>query len=250
MNEQISFLVDLWTVAWTVVLLLGYLAEFTPFPRLSLLRHARVAHAMMLSSAAVVLGLTLGERTEAAAIVTAIERVLTRAGLTAAQYDTTDVSGNLRGCRVDGPTPSVRQLAPMLLAYDIINQEDNGRLRFLDFNAAETVALDSDDLAAHQFGTRLVVVLGHSQCGAVVATVDELAGRAGQPSPNLRSIVDRIRPSVESLRSADPPGLQRALRWSFAVHLSAIVLLLVLPESWISGESVDTIERKLKDLFD
>jgi hypothetical protein len=70
-NEQISLLVDLWTVAWTVVLVLGYLADFTPFPRLRFLRESRVAHAMMLSSAAVVLGLTLGERTEAAAIVTA-----------------------------------------------------------------------------------------------------------------------------------------------------------------------------------
>ena len=62
----------------------------------------------------------------------------------------------------------------------------------------------SVEFAAHQFGTRLVVVLGHSQCGAVIATVDELTRPTGQPSPNLRSIVDRIRPSVESLRSADP----------------------------------------------
>jgi hypothetical protein len=70
-NEQISLLVDVWTVAWTVVLGLGYLADHTPFPRLSVLRQTGVVHAMMLSSAAVVLGLTLGERSEAAAILTA-----------------------------------------------------------------------------------------------------------------------------------------------------------------------------------
>jgi hypothetical protein len=70
-TEQISLLVDLWTVAWTVVLVLGYVADFTPFPRLRFLREPGVAHAMMLSSAAVVLGLTLGDRIEAAAVVTA-----------------------------------------------------------------------------------------------------------------------------------------------------------------------------------
>ncbi len=64
--------------------------------------------------------------------------------------------------------------------------------------------IGSIEFAADQFGTKLVVVMGHSQCGAVLATVKELTERAGNPSPNLRSIVDRIRPSVESLLSA--PG--------------------------------------------
>jgi carbonic anhydrase len=59
----------------------------------------------------------------------------------------------------------------------------------------------SVEFAADRFGTRLVVVLGHSQCGAVIATIEELVQRADNPSPNLRSIVDRVRPSVESLLS-------------------------------------------------
>jgi carbonic anhydrase len=41
--------------------------------------------------------------------------------------------------------------------------------------------------------------MGHSQCGAVVATLEELLGRATNQSRNLRSIVDRVRPSVETL---------------------------------------------------
>jgi carbonic anhydrase len=61
--------------------------------------------------------------------------------------------------------------------------------------------IGSVEFAADRFGTRLVVVLGHSQCGAVLATIEELAQPAGSPSPNLRSIVDRVRPSVESLLS-------------------------------------------------
>jgi carbonic anhydrase len=57
----------------------------------------------------------------------------------------------------------------------------------------------SVEFAASRFGTRLVVVLGHTQCGAILATIDELQQPAEQQSRNLRSIVDRIRPSVEEL---------------------------------------------------
>ena len=60
----------------------------------------------------------------------------------------------------------------------------------------------SVEFAAAKFGTRLVVVLGHSQCGAVGAALDELQGRATNQSRNLRSIVDRVRPSVETVLSS------------------------------------------------
>jgi carbonic anhydrase len=73
--------------------------------------------------------------------------------------------------------------------------------------------IGSVEFAAARFGTRLVVVLGHSQCGAVVATLDDLLGRATTESKNLRSIVDRVRPAVESLlegpHSADPEAVIR-----------------------------------------
>ena len=57
----------------------------------------------------------------------------------------------------------------------------------------------SVEFAADRFGTRLVVVLGHSQCGAILATLEELRRPTESQSRNLRSIVDRVRPSVESL---------------------------------------------------
>src|SRR5687767_15854160 len=60
----------------------------------------------------------------------------------------------------------------------------------------------SVEFAAERFGTRLVVVLGHTQCGAIVATLEELARPRDNQSRNMRSIVDRIRPSVESLLTA------------------------------------------------
>ena len=63
--------------------------------------------------------------------------------------------------------------------------------------------IGSVEFAASRFTTRLVVVLGHSQCGAVVATLEELQQNADQPSRNLRSIVDRVRPAVEGLLATE-----------------------------------------------
>ena len=61
----------------------------------------------------------------------------------------------------------------------------------------------SVEFAAERFGTRLVVVLGHSKCGAIIATLEELGRPSADQSRNLRSIVDRIRPSVEGLLSTE-----------------------------------------------
>jgi carbonic anhydrase len=60
----------------------------------------------------------------------------------------------------------------------------------------------SVEFAAERFGTRLVVVLGHSSCGAILATIEQLARPSNEQSRNLRSIVDRVRPSVEPLLRA------------------------------------------------
>jgi carbonic anhydrase len=71
----------------------------------------------------------------------------------------------------------------------------------------------SVEFAAIRFGTPLVVVLGHSRCGAIEATLEELRQPAGTRSRNLRSIVNRIRPSVEALLATelrhDPDALAR-----------------------------------------
>ena len=57
----------------------------------------------------------------------------------------------------------------------------------------------SVEFAAELFGTRLAVVLGHTQCGAVAATLEQLRRPQAHQSPNLRAIVERIRPAVEPL---------------------------------------------------
>jgi carbonic anhydrase len=73
-------------------------------------------------------------------------------------------------------------------------------------NIVAPTQIGSIEYAASQLGTRLVVVLGHSNCGAVDATLAELVTEQEHHSPNLRSIVDRIRPAVEPLVDT-PDGL-------------------------------------------
>lgn len=71
--------------------------------------------------------------------------------------------------------------------------------------------IGSVEFAAERFGTRLVVVLGHSQCGAIQATLEALQ-QGGAQSRGLRSIVDRVRPSVETLLETDLRHDHDALR--------------------------------------
>jgi carbonic anhydrase len=62
--------------------------------------------------------------------------------------------------------------------------------------------IGSVEFSAASHGTRLVVVLGHSNCGAIITTIEELGRRTEEQSRNLRSIVDRVRPSVAAVMSA------------------------------------------------
>ncbi|HSW12901.1 MAG TPA: carbonic anhydrase [Solimonas sp.] len=91
-------------------------------------------------------------------------------------------------------------------------------------NVVAPSQVGSVEFAASRFGTRLVVVLGHSQCGAVLATIEELQQPTEQQSLNLRSIVDRVRPSVEPLLHTelrhDP---QRLVHEAVRANVSAAV---------------------------
>jgi carbonic anhydrase len=59
--------------------------------------------------------------------------------------------------------------------------------------------IGSVEFAAAAYGTRLVVVLGHTSCGAILTTIDELSRPVERQSRNLASIVNRVRPSIEVL---------------------------------------------------
>jgi carbonic anhydrase len=102
----------------------------------------------------------------------------------------------------------------------------------------------SVEFAAERFGTRLVVVMGHSSCGAIEAALEAVMRKAGPASRNLMSIVDRVRSSIESLVATelanDPARLRReAVRANVrasAAHLrhsSEIIERLVLKEGLV-----------------
>lgn len=81
-------------------------------------------------------------------------------------------------------------------------------------NVVASSQIASVEYAAEHSGARLAVVLGHTCCGAVRAALEELRQPPAEQSPGLRSIVSRIRPSVEDLLQTelrhDPEALARS----------------------------------------
>jgi carbonic anhydrase len=118
----------------------------------------------------------------------------------------------------------------------------------------------SVEFAASRFGTRLVVVLGHSRCGAILATLEELRTSTENQSRNLRAIVDRIRPSVEPLLATelrnDPDALLshavRANVRASAEHLchgSVIIEQLIREERLRVVGAEYSLETGIVDFF-
>ncbi len=117
----------------------------------------------------------------------------------------------------------------------------------------------SVEFAAERFGTPLVLVLGHSRCGAIEATVEELERPSESRSPNLRAIVDRIRPSVESLLEADLEKdrlIEQAVRANIRAsanqlrHGSAILEKLIEKDELMVVGAEYSLETGAVDFFD
>lgn len=119
----------------------------------------------------------------------------------------------------------------------------------------------SVEFAASRFGTRLVVVLGHSQCGAVLATIEELQQPSENQSRNLRAIVDHVRPSVETLLKTelrhDPEALlHHAVRANVAAsvnhlrHGSQILEQLIQDEGLVVVGAEYSLATGEVDFFD
>lgn len=71
-------------------------------------------------------------------------------------------------------------------------------------NVVSPSQIGSVEFAAGKFGTPLVVVMGHTQCGAVAATVEHLVAGGEVPTPHLGFIVEKIKPAVEAVRGSSP----------------------------------------------
>lgn len=119
----------------------------------------------------------------------------------------------------------------------------------------------SVEFAAERFGTRLVVVLGHSNCGAISATLEELGRPSRDQSRNLWSIVDRIRPSVEPLLATplrDQPEalIKQAVRANISVsashlrHGSDVLEQLILNDGLLVVGAEYSLETGIVEFLD
>lgn len=121
--------------------------------------------------------------------------------------------------------------------------------------------IGSVEFAAAAFDTRLVVVLGHSQCGAVSASIEALRHPREERSLNVRSIVDRIRPSIEGLMATELRGhpdalLQQAVRANVRAsvnqlqHGSAMLEGLITHSGLLIVGAEYSLETGIVDFFD
>jgi len=78
-------------------------------------------------------------------------------------------------------------------------------------NVVAPSQVGSVEFAVERFDIPLVMVLGHTMCGGVGATLDVLQKRANAGSSGIMSIVDRIRPAIEPLLQTELAGQPDAL---------------------------------------
>lgn len=119
----------------------------------------------------------------------------------------------------------------------------------------------SIEFAAEKFGTALVVVLGHTHCGAIDATLDSLINPGGSASRNLRSIVDRISPSVQGLLATELRHNHELLKLaavrtnisvsaSFLRHGSQLIEQLIEQGKLLVVGAEYSLETGMVDFFD
>ncbi len=128
-------------------------------------------------------------------------------------------------------------------------------------NVVAPSQIGSIEFAAEQFGTRLVVVMGHDDCGAVSTTISELKRPTESRSPNLSAIVDRIRPAVEPLMATetemkDAALLDQAIRANIRAsvnhlrHGSEILETLVRDDGLLVVGAEYSLETGTVEFFD
>jgi len=166
---------------------------------------------------------------------------------------------------VDGQQPFAVVLgcSDSRVPVEIVFDQGLGDL-FVIRNAGNIVApsvVGSVEFAVDRFETRLVVVMGHSRCGAVGATIEALQSRSSPQSPNVNSIVERIRPAVLELMSTplrdDPAALSHhAVRANVRAsanqlrHGSTLLERMINDGSLMIVGAEYSLETGLVDFFD
>jgi carbonic anhydrase len=130
-------------------------------------------------------------------------------------------------------------------AVETIFDQDIGDL-FVIRVAGNIIApslVGSVEFAASTFGTRLVMVMGHTKCGAIQATLDHIQHSNAIPSENIHDIVSRIKPHIFSITQI--PGLTAKERSNRAVEANVLASVNQLPHSSRLIEGL-VLEGKIK----
>ena len=128
-------------------------------------------------------------------------------------------------------------------------------------NVVQPSLVGSVEFACAKFGTRLVVVLGHSRCGAVQATLDALRSPQEEVSENIGAIAEFIRPSVEAVLESDPAAdsdevVERAVRENVRAsaerlrNASDVIANLERDDGLLIVGAEYSLETGLVDFFD
>ncbi len=138
----------------------------------------------------------------------ALQRLQDGNGRFLAEIHNRDVSQERRLALTTGQTPFavILSCADSRVPPEIIFDQGLGNLFVIRVagNVITPEVLGSVEFATSVLGSRLVVVLGHTDCGAVQATLGEITNPTENLSPNLQALVDCIRPSIAPLLAKDP----------------------------------------------
>lgn len=161
---------------------------------------------------------------------------------------TLNINDDVRRKLVDGQAPFAIILgcSDSRVPVEVVFDQGIGDLFVIRIagNIVQPSQVGSVEFAAQNFGSRLVVVLGHSRCGAVSATIAALRDPGAEHSRNLASIVDRIRPAVEHLVTDGHDGQQddalmhRAVRANVRYSVDALRHGSTIIESLVENDGL------------
>ncbi|MDX1516308.1 MAG: carbonic anhydrase [Woeseiaceae bacterium] len=193
----------------------------------------------------------------------ALERLRAGNARYAANEMTINISDDARRKLVSGQAPFAVVLgcSDSRVPTEVVFDQGVGDLFVIRIagNIVQPSQIGSVEFAVQKFGTELVVVLGHSNCGAIQATIEALQQPAGDASRNLAAIISRVQPAVEGLLDQvdDPDELMRhAVRENVRYaaeslrHGSSIIESLIEADRLSIVGAEYSLETGLVDFFD
>lgn len=121
------------------------------------------------------------------------------------EHDSLTPEGRARLTAGQSPVAAVLACSDSRVPVEMVFDQGVGDLFVIRVagNVVDATQAGSVEFAVEALGTRLVVVLGHSGCGAVSAALHEEASGERSTSPSLRAVLDRIAPAIRGMSDVD-----------------------------------------------